>query len=81
MHRRRATKSARLYTVILLGWIALMCPLVVATRPIAVAAFHRAPVIGALMIITMLFISYFWLNGLKDVVYPIAYRMRLARGL
>lgn len=81
MHRRKAIKSARLYTVILFGWIALMCPLAIATRPIAAAAFHRNPAIGVLMVITMLFISYFWLNGLKDVIYPIAYRMRLARGL
>jgi cellulose synthase/poly-beta-1,6-N-acetylglucosamine synthase-like glycosyltransferase len=81
MHRRRASKSARLYTVVVLVWVALMYPLVIATRPIADSAFHRNTVIGILVIITMLFISYFWLNGLKDVMYPAAYRLRLARGL
>ena len=81
MHRKRFSKSADRYTVILLFWGALTYLLVTATRPIASGAFHRSPALGVLEIITLLFISYFWLNGTKDLAYPLAYRLRLARGL
>jgi cellulose synthase/poly-beta-1,6-N-acetylglucosamine synthase-like glycosyltransferase len=88
MHRRRVpkerklvSKSAFLYTVILLLWGALMYPLVTATLPIARDASRRNPALGVLVIITLAFIAYFWLNGAKDLAYPFAYRLQLARGL
>jgi len=73
-------KSARLCIVILLGWAGLMCPLAVVARPVAAAAWHRNAAIGVFMVVAMMFISFFWLVGVKDVAFAIAYRVRRARG-
>lgn len=88
MRRRRSgrsgigvpAKSARLYIVILLGWAGLMCPLAVVARPVAATAWHRNAAIGVLMVVAMMFISFFWLAGVKDVAFAVAYRVRLAGG-
>jgi cellulose synthase/poly-beta-1,6-N-acetylglucosamine synthase-like glycosyltransferase len=64
-----------MYVIIVAAWMLLCVPMVRASIPIVQAGFHRSPVIGSITIATILFIAYFWLNGMKDLIYPIAYRV------
>ena len=68
-------RSGALYAIILVAWLALLVALVSAVRPVMNAAFRRDIPLGVTVIFTAIFIAYFWLNGLKDVVYPFAYRL------
>lgn len=70
-HRRRS----RMYMCIVAGWLVLCIGLARAVYPVITDAFHRNAAIGAATVLVMVFIAYFWLNGIKDVVYPIVYRM------
>lgn len=66
-------KSALLYVFIIACWLALTAsafmPLVEAVR----ATEGRAWIVTALVIMSSAFIIYFWLNGVKDVVYTVYY--------
>jgi cellulose synthase/poly-beta-1,6-N-acetylglucosamine synthase-like glycosyltransferase len=71
----RATfgKSSRLYKYILAVWVVLVAvslPAVVGQLEIA---FSKSSVFGALLVISSLFVFYFWLNGVKDLVYTFYY--------
>jgi len=46
-----------------------------AVFPVVQAAFRRNSALGMVVIFTTVFIAYFWLNGMKDVIYPLAYRI------
>jgi len=70
----RSARSAKMYWVIITSWAALCTPMIASAFPVADAGFHRNPFIGVAMVLTTAFIAYFWLNGMKDVIYPFAYR-------
>lgn len=71
----RRNGSSLLYAIILASWLVLCTFLVIAVLPVAKAAFARGDLIGITLLLTVAFIMYFWFNGLKDVAYPIAYRI------
>lgn len=71
--------SPVLYEVILAVWVLLCAGLAGASYPVVIAAFHRSAVTGVLASVTVAFVAYFWLNGVKDVAYPIAYRLMTHR--
>jgi membrane glycosyltransferase len=64
-----------MYVTIVTLWSAICVPLGLAVYPVIETGFRRSDVVGVLTIITGMFIAYFWLNGTKDLVYPIAYRI------
>jgi cellulose synthase/poly-beta-1,6-N-acetylglucosamine synthase-like glycosyltransferase len=72
-------KSPLLYFVILGAWILLMG---VATAPLF-AEVQRSETAGwqvaAMVTLSTLFISYFWLNGVKDLVYTLYYYLRRSK--
>jgi GT2 family glycosyltransferase len=68
-------QTSLLYTIIVAGWTLLCVALVRGSLPVAHAAFGRDTALGVIVICNTVFISYFWLNGLKDLVYPFAYRL------
>ena len=67
------TKSSRAYRYILAVWAVL----VVISLPVVIGqvekAFTMSPVFGSLLVISSLFVFYFWLNGVKDLVYTFYY--------
>jgi cellulose synthase/poly-beta-1,6-N-acetylglucosamine synthase-like glycosyltransferase len=75
-HRKGSgRRSGVLYVIIVAAWAALLYALAGAVRPVAEAAFRRDVPLGVGVVFTGVFIAYFWLNGLKDIAYPIAYRL------
>lgn len=79
-HRARKPLTSTLYVIIVASWLVLCAALYTAVRPVAEAAFRtRGTLLGVTVILTGLFIAYFWLNGLKDLYYPIAYRLMRRR--
>lgn len=74
-HAAPIRRTSAMYSVIMAVWLALCVPLGLAVYPVAAAGFRRGDIVGALTIITAVFIAYFWLNGTKDLIYPIAYRV------
>ena len=71
---RVRTRTSTMYWCIVGLWALLCVPMLMAAAPIISGAFNRSDLLGATVSSTTLFIMYFWLNGMKDVVYPIAYR-------
>jgi cellulose synthase/poly-beta-1,6-N-acetylglucosamine synthase-like glycosyltransferase len=74
-HRRKNRRTQAMYLIIVLAWVLLCIPMAVAAAPVINSGLRRDGWLGALAIITTVFIAYFWLNGVKDVVYPLAYRL------
>ncbi len=68
-------RTQAMYLVIVVSWLLLCIPMVAVAWPIMQAAFRRDDILGVAVTATVAFIAYFWLNGVKDVVYPIAYRV------
>ena len=69
------SKSPRIYLLILTLWAATLAPTVpvmVHTVKLAMAAHWF---IGLLAAASAVFIAYFWLNGLKDIVYTVHYHV------
>lgn len=66
-------KSALLYIIIFAFWLVLVAaattPLIEAVR----SSGHHGTLVYALVIMSTLFITYFWLNGVKDLVYTAYY--------
>jgi cellulose synthase/poly-beta-1,6-N-acetylglucosamine synthase-like glycosyltransferase len=75
-----ARRSSRMYLVIVLAWALLCAPMGWAAAPVVAGALQRNALLGAALIVTTVFIGYFWLNGVKDVVFPFAYRLTPWRG-
>jgi cellulose synthase/poly-beta-1,6-N-acetylglucosamine synthase-like glycosyltransferase len=68
-------KSPRLYLLIIACWFAVIAPAsVVMVEQIRRAA-GVAGYLGALATISALFIGFFWLNGVKDIVYTLHYHL------
>jgi cellulose synthase/poly-beta-1,6-N-acetylglucosamine synthase-like glycosyltransferase len=68
-------KSPRLYLLILTIWIAVLIPAVPAMAHVVSTATRTHWYLGALTIASALFITYFWLNGTKDIVYTLYYHL------
>ena len=64
-----------MYIIILVTWVLLCIPMIFALIPDIQAGFRRGDAIGGTVVTTVMFIAYFWLNGVKDVIYPFAYRV------
>lgn len=69
----RQHKSPAFYWWVLAAWAALYGAAIYATLPVMQDAFRFNPVCGSLVVITMGFIGYFWLNGTKDVAFNLCY--------
>lgn len=63
------SKSGKLYVEILLCWFVLLAAAIVPFMGQIEKAFRAGPIIAGLVIVSTLFVGYFWLNGLKDLVY------------
>jgi len=80
-HRRGETRSpiqrrtCGMYLTIVLAWVLLCTPMIWAFIPIAEAGFNRNIALGVALIVSELFIGYFWLNGIKDIIFPLIYRL------
>jgi cellulose synthase/poly-beta-1,6-N-acetylglucosamine synthase-like glycosyltransferase len=71
--KRKSGKSPALYIAILSLWAALMAMLWVSVTPLIQDALDHSRWVGYTVIVTMLFIAYFWLNGIKDIAYTAYY--------
>src|SRR5579884_2596622 len=72
-------KSAFLYLLILLCWYILAVVSIPSLFVPVIDAFNRGIKVGFLTLISTLFLLYFWLNGVKDVVYTLFYHGYLKR--
>jgi cellulose synthase/poly-beta-1,6-N-acetylglucosamine synthase-like glycosyltransferase len=77
-HRRRQSRTPVLYVIVIAAWAALAALLVQADRSVAHVTHHHDLML-AVTAANTLFIAYFWLNGLKDIAYPAAYRLMRRR--
>ncbi|GAB1690953.1 glycosyltransferase [Krasilnikovia sp. M28-CT-15] len=68
-------KSPRIYLLILTFWLAILIPAAPAMTHVVSAAAQAHWYLGALTIASALFVTYFWLNGTKDVVYTLYYHL------
>lgn len=69
-------KSASLYVIIIACWVGLIA---VAFTPFLEAvrnSEHHGTVITTLVVLSTLFIAYFWLNGTKDLIYTVYYFLK-----
>lgn len=73
--RQRRRKSSSLYRWILALTVALDAAMVWACTPALEGAWDRSPFFGVLVGLCLLFIAYFWLNGVKDIVYTACYHL------
>jgi cellulose synthase/poly-beta-1,6-N-acetylglucosamine synthase-like glycosyltransferase len=64
-------KTNRIYIIIILAWIALIAVFYDDLVQPVYAAFKDNPQTFFTVLLATLFVAYFWLNGLKDVVYTI----------
>lgn len=78
-HRRvNRPKAPTVYLLVIGAWAGLMVALVKSTYSMATTALHQDGwLIGSLVITTLAFISYFWMNGVKDIVYTLYYHLWL----
>lgn len=66
-------KSARLYATIVLSWLLLFGAAVATSFERLRVQFTEQQLAAVLVIGTLVFIGYFWLNGIKDVMYTFWY--------
>ena len=69
-----------MYAVILGIWALVSAWTAKDLYPDIQAGFARNSITGVICVFDVLFILYFFLNGVKDVVYPLAYRLAPWRG-
>ncbi|PWJ24556.1 cellulose synthase/poly-beta-1,6-N-acetylglucosamine synthase-like glycosyltransferase [Branchiibius hedensis] len=75
--RDRGPKSTVLYGLIIALAMVLTAAMLWTCAPVIAAQFHHGVLFGLLTCAVLLFIAYFWLNGSKDLIYPIAYHAYL----
>jgi len=66
-------KTASLYVTILLCWVALIAATSIPLILTVIDSGNHGPLVLSLMAISTVFIMYFWLNGVKDLVYTLFY--------
>jgi cellulose synthase/poly-beta-1,6-N-acetylglucosamine synthase-like glycosyltransferase len=69
--KRPKNKSSLVYKVIISVWILLLIALLATTTDGMMRAFDGSLLAGILATFSILFVSYFWLNGTKDIIYPL----------
>ncbi|HUB93654.1 MAG TPA: glycosyltransferase family 2 protein [Verrucomicrobiae bacterium] len=69
-------KSSRLYILIIGFWISLLSVTVVPFWHEIYQSDHRGLAVASLVTLSTLFVSYFWLNGTKDLIYVLFYYRR-----
>lgn len=68
-------KSALLYSIIIVSWLALIALAIPALLHAVDQSERHGWLVYTLVTVSTLFIAYFWLNGVKDVVYTVYYYM------
>lgn len=66
-------KTPQLYLIILGAWAALLAVTMPALIASILSGNHAGALIATLVIINSVFVAYFWLNGMKDIVYTLYY--------
>lgn len=66
-------KSPRLYVALLLLWAGLMTALAYPLALEVQRGFEHSAVVGLAVALSGIFISYFWLNGIKDLIYTLMF--------
>jgi cellulose synthase/poly-beta-1,6-N-acetylglucosamine synthase-like glycosyltransferase len=61
--------------LILFAWLAVLIPAVPAMAHVVSAAARTQWYLGALALASALFVTYFWLNGTKDIVYTLYFHL------
>jgi cellulose synthase/poly-beta-1,6-N-acetylglucosamine synthase-like glycosyltransferase len=59
------------------AWVLLFGAATYNVMPLFKESFDYSTTVGILVVTTMLFIGYFWLNGIKDVAYTLFYHLWL----
>lgn len=72
-------KSPTLYHQLLLLWAVLLGAAAPSVLRTLQTAWRGGPAVGVLAVISTLFVGWFWLNGLKDLVYTLYYHVRRDR--
>lgn len=74
---KKITTKPTMYIILLSSWLLLITSVMPAFYDTIITAINYSsvfkPIIVCLVILNALFISYFWLNGLKDIVYVMTY--------
>jgi cellulose synthase/poly-beta-1,6-N-acetylglucosamine synthase-like glycosyltransferase len=79
LKEHRVTKSPRVYLLILSLWAVLLALLVGTVAGQVHAARDAGWPFRVLIVASSAFIGYFWLNGMKDIVYTLWYHLVSAR--
>ncbi len=66
-------KSALLYCIIIVSWLGLIALAIPALLTAVDQSGRHGWLVYTLVTVSTLFIAYFWLNGIKDVVYTVFY--------
>jgi cellulose synthase/poly-beta-1,6-N-acetylglucosamine synthase-like glycosyltransferase len=66
-------KSASLYLIIIACWLALIAVTFVPFINVIHNSEGRGSLVATLVVFSTLFIMYFWLNGIKDLIYTFYY--------
>lgn len=69
-------KKSTIYTIIILVWIILLGLFARSLVSPIIGGFEKNIITGVVMIFSTLFVAYFWLNGLKDIVYTLFFYLR-----
>jgi cellulose synthase/poly-beta-1,6-N-acetylglucosamine synthase-like glycosyltransferase len=73
-------KSPKLYNIILITWILLVILFAKDLVSPLVTAEHINPLTFTTVLLATLFVLYFWLNGLKDVIYTLYFYFFYKKG-
>src|SRR4029077_15260235 len=69
------SRTAVLYVIIVTVWVLLSALLARADWTLVRVALHYNIALGLTLAANTAFIAYFWLNGVRDVASPLAYRL------
>jgi len=69
-------KSASLYLIIIACWLALIAVTFIPFTDVIRNSEGRGGLIATLVVFSTLFIIYFWLNGIKDLIYTFYYFLK-----
>jgi cellulose synthase/poly-beta-1,6-N-acetylglucosamine synthase-like glycosyltransferase len=82
-HKKRhlSHKNSNLYRTIIAVWAVLVATMIATTYHNVLKAAETSLLGGLMAGFSLLFITYFWLNGTKDIIYPLWYHLILKRKL
>ena len=64
-------KSHRIYTIIIICWLLLIATFCYDLEKPLITSYHKDLETFVTVLVATLFICYFWLNGLKDIIYTL----------